>query len=25
MRLEWTLREGKALFPEAVGLWNAVR
>lgn len=24
-RLEWTLREGKALFPEAVGLWNAVR
>ncbi|MEY4608645.1 MAG: hypothetical protein RL625_862 [Gemmatimonadota bacterium] len=25
MRLEWTLREGKALFPEAVTLWNAVR
>lgn len=25
MRLEWTLREGKALFPEAVRLWNAVR
>lgn len=25
MRLEWTLREGKALFPEAVALWNAVR
>lgn len=25
MRLEWTLREGKALFPEAVGLWNSVR
>jgi 2-amino-4-hydroxy-6-hydroxymethyldihydropteridine diphosphokinase len=24
-RLEWTLREGKALFPEAVDLWNAVR
>jgi predicted HD superfamily hydrolase involved in NAD metabolism len=24
-RLEWTLREGKALFPEAVGLWNSVR
>jgi 2-amino-4-hydroxy-6-hydroxymethyldihydropteridine diphosphokinase len=25
MRLEWTLREGKELFPEAVDLWNAVR
>jgi HD superfamily phosphohydrolase YqeK len=25
MRLEWTLREGKTLFPEAVGLWNSVR
>ena len=25
MRLEWTLREGKALFPETVGLWNSVR
>jgi 2-amino-4-hydroxy-6-hydroxymethyldihydropteridine diphosphokinase len=25
MRLEWTLREGKALFPETVGLWNQVR
>ena len=25
MRLEWTLREGTALFPEAVGLWNSVR
>lgn len=25
MRLEWTLREGKALFPEAVALWNAIR
>ncbi|MBM3900074.1 MAG: hypothetical protein FJ362_07990 [Gemmatimonadetes bacterium] len=25
MRLEWTLREGKGLFPEAVALWNAVR
>jgi HD superfamily phosphohydrolase YqeK len=25
MRLEWTLREGKALFSEAVALWNAVR
>lgn len=24
-RLEWTLREGKALFPESVDLWNAVR
>ena len=25
MRLEWTLREGKALFPESVELWNSVR
>ena len=25
MRLEWTLREGKALFPESVGLWNSIR
>ncbi len=25
MRLEWTLREGKALFAEAVGLWNSIR
>ena len=25
MRLEWTLREGKELYPETVGLWNAVR
>ena len=25
MRLDWTLREGKALFPEAVDLWNTVR
>ncbi len=25
MRLEWTLREGKALFPESVSLWNSVR
>lgn len=24
-RLEWTLREGKVIFPETVGLWNAVR
>ena len=24
-RLEWTLREGKELFPESVGLWNSVR
>ena len=24
-RLEWTLREGKALFPESVDLWNSVR
>lgn len=25
MRIEWTLREGKALFPETVEMWNAVR
>lgn len=25
MRIEWTLREGKALFPETVALWNQVR
>jgi 2-amino-4-hydroxy-6-hydroxymethyldihydropteridine diphosphokinase len=25
MRLEWTLREGKPLFPESVALWNSVR
>jgi HD superfamily phosphohydrolase YqeK len=25
MRLEWTLREGKLLFPEAAQLWNTVR
>jgi len=24
-RLEWSLREGKGLFPETVALWNAVR
>ena len=24
-RLEWTLREGNAIFPETVELWNAVR
>lgn len=24
MRLEWTLREGKPLFPESVVLWNSV-
>ena len=24
-RLEWTLREGKAIFPETVALWNRVR
>ena len=24
-RFEWTLREGKALFPQAVAMWNAVR
>lgn len=25
MRIEWTVREGKALFPETVALWNLVR
>jgi 2-amino-4-hydroxy-6-hydroxymethyldihydropteridine diphosphokinase len=25
MRLEWSLREGKELFPETVELWNVVR
>jgi 2-amino-4-hydroxy-6-hydroxymethyldihydropteridine diphosphokinase len=25
LRIDWTLREGKALFPETVGLWNQVR
>lgn len=25
MRLEWSLREGKELFPAAVALWNSVR
>jgi HD superfamily phosphohydrolase YqeK len=25
LRLEWSLREGKELFPQAVTLWNAVR
>ena len=25
MRIEWTLREGKSLFPETVEMWNAVR
>ena len=25
MRLEWTLREGKGVFPQTVALWNAVR
>jgi 2-amino-4-hydroxy-6-hydroxymethyldihydropteridine diphosphokinase len=24
-RLEWTLREGKGIFPETAALWNAVR
>ncbi len=24
-RFEWTLREGKALFPQTVAMWNAVR
>jgi 2-amino-4-hydroxy-6-hydroxymethyldihydropteridine diphosphokinase len=24
-RLEWSLREGKGLFPQTVALWNAVR
>jgi len=25
MRIEWTVREGKSLFPETVALWNLVR
>lgn len=25
MRMEWTLREGKMIYPETVALWNAVR
>ena len=25
MRIEWTVREGKALFPETVEMWNGVR
>ncbi len=25
MRMEWTLREGKQIYPETVALWNAVR
>ena len=25
LRLEWTLREGKALFPESVALWNSIQ
>jgi HD superfamily phosphohydrolase YqeK len=25
MRIEWTVREGKSLFPETVALWNRVR
>jgi 2-amino-4-hydroxy-6-hydroxymethyldihydropteridine diphosphokinase len=25
LRIEWTLREGKMLFPETAALWNAVR
>jgi len=25
MRLEWTLREGKGIFPATVDLWNSVR
>ncbi len=25
MRLEWTLREGKGIFPQTVELWNSVR
>lgn len=25
MRVEWTLREGKEVFPETVALWNRVR
>jgi len=25
MRVEWTLREGKEVFPETIALWNRVR
>lgn len=25
LRIEWTLKEGRELFPETVALWNAVR
>lgn len=25
MRIEWTVREGRSLFPETVALWNQVR
>ena len=25
LRLEWTLREGKPMFPETVELWNRIR
>ena len=25
MRLEWTLREGKRIYPETIALWNSVR
>jgi 2-amino-4-hydroxy-6-hydroxymethyldihydropteridine diphosphokinase len=25
MRMEWTLREGNALFPQTVELWNSIR
>ena len=25
LRLEWTLREGKGIFPQTVDLWNSVR
>lgn len=25
LRLEWTLREGKPMFPETVALWNRIR
>jgi 2-amino-4-hydroxy-6-hydroxymethyldihydropteridine diphosphokinase len=24
-RLEWTLREGKGIFPQTVELWNTIR
>jgi len=24
-RIEWTLREGKTIFPETAALWNRVR